>query len=777
DPQGNLWVAEMSGFNSEIGKGLPGLVTEETSQWMTGKIVKLEDTDGDGRMDRRTVFLDDLKAPRAVAVLRDGVLLADPPYVWFARDTDGDGKADTKEKVAEGYGSAWDQEASANGLLWGRDNWLHNVSHHTDFRRHRGQWETAPITVRGQFGLTQDDFGRLFFNRNSDQLRADLFAPRYSSRNPHATDFPWINYRVATDQTVWPGHPTPGVNRGYREGFLREDGSLREYTAACSPLVYRGANFPASFYGSVFVCEPAANFVGHNLLSEDRGIVTARRASPDSEFVTSTDERFRPVALANTPQGDLYIADMYRGILEEFHLITTFLREQIERRELAKPMFGLGRIWRVRYVGGPVEEQKPALDQATSAQVAEALTNPNGWWRDTAQQVLVERGDRAAVAPLSRLAAESSDERTRVAALWTLDGLEALTLEQAATALKDPSPRVRAAAVQLHEKWLRGAEGEKYLATLAPLARDPASDITVQLALSLGEVGTTAGFDLLRELALVSDSHPFMPKAIVNGLSGRELPFLRKLEAGFDRAADQPALSNLIMELASSVVRQGETARVNELLALAGNGSNWPEWAQVAVVTGLESLTRPAVRRTMAAGKIISAKALDPLVAATNPKVAARASKLAASLAKLETQQAETARAAVILTKEEVLRYNDGKTAYALCAACHQPSGMGLPGLAPALVDSPWVSGKPGPLVRILLHGKEGTPGYPGAMPPLGSLPDEQLAAVLTYIRNSWGLQVGAVNASEVAAVRKATADRTSAWNDAQLSAAKASEP
>jgi putative membrane-bound dehydrogenase-like protein len=774
DLQGALWVAEMSGYNSPIIEDAPALATGEATKWITGKVVKLEDTDGDGRMDKRTVFLDDLDSPRALAVVRGGILVADPPNLWFARDTNGDGKCDERILIADDYGPKGAAEGAANGLLWGRDNWIHNISgYRSDFRRHAGEWQRGAITPRGQFGISQDDYGRLFHNRNSDQLRVDLFSPLYGARNPGLTDIPWMNTLAAKDQTVWPSRPTPGVNRGYRPyepgkpgGILREDGTLAEFTAACSPYIYRGANFPAEFYNNAFVPEPSANLIKRNLLHEVDARITATNAYQGVEFLTSADERFRPVALTNTPAGDLYIADLYRGVLQEARMITSYLRDQVLMRKLQSPMFGLGRIWRVRYAAGPVETRQPALEKASTLELARTLVAPNAWWRDTAQQAIVERGDRSVASVLETMAREEPLERTRVYALWTLEGLEALTPRFLGQTLKDDSPKVRAAAVRLHEGFLRGAEAERAVTALAPLARDPAAEVVIQLALSLGEAKIPSALGLMAEV-LVNSSDAFVPKAIATGLGGREALFLDLLAAR-PTALSHPSAIALLGVLGSAIAAGGQKGDVERLIERIGDQSALPESARLALLGGMETLTRPAVRRAVAPGAKLQPAMLAPLTSSSNGAVRARALKLAASLAQAEKDVAAAGKKAVVLNAEQTKTYEAGKEVFALCAACHQPTGTGLPGLAPALVDSQWVAGTPELLIRILLNGKEGTPGFPGTMPPV-ALSNEQVAAVLTYVRNSWGMHFGAVEASTVDGVRKATARRSRPWTDAEL--------
>ena len=366
DLQGNLWVAEFTTFNAGMVKDMPEMARGVTHV-PSSRIVKLVSTHHDGHFDVRIDWLEGLAHLRGIAIVRDGVLVADPPNLWLAREAHCTGRCDEKILLVNNFGIPSTDE-DAGSLLWGRDNVLHDISFVYDYRYRQGQIERLPVMIRGQFGISQDDWGRLYFSRNSDQLRSDLFAPIYNVRNPDATSLPWANVNIAEDQIVWPSHPNPAVNRGYRRaepgqsnGGLRDDGTLLEYTAACSSMVYRGRNFPPEIYGNVFVPEPSANLVHLDLLEEARGRIVAKDAYPKKEFLTSTDTRVSPVGLLNAPDGSMLVLDMYRGILEEYHIITSYLRQQTLARGLEQPMFGLGRIWRITYSGGALDQSVPDL--------------------------------------------------------------------------------------------------------------------------------------------------------------------------------------------------------------------------------------------------------------------------------------------------------------------------------------------------------------------------------------------------------------------------------
>lgn len=388
DEKGRLWVVEMRGFMADLqGRGENDPV---------GKVVVLEDVDGDGRFEKRTVFLDGLISPRSVGFAAGGVLVAEPPALWFCKDVDGDLKSDVKEVVDPLYAWRGNPEHLPNGLLYALDNWIYNAGSTWRYRRVDGRWIRGHTRFRGQWGLTQDDRGRLYGNHNTTLLRGDL-VPCWSPK-AHSRAATQVNLDLTADQGLRSLRPNTGVNRGYRAGVLREDGSLRVTQSACAPLVLEG---------EVFVCDPSANLVKRFRLE---GI---EPLDGPGEFLSSMDERFRPVNLFSGPDGALYVVDMYRGIIQHGAYLTSFLRREIVARGLDRPI-GLGRIWRVSKEG--------AARKPLSADLVSELTSPVAWRRMTAQRLLVERGR---VEPgLRDLALKGSRH-----ALWTLEGLGALDAE------------------------------------------------------------------------------------------------------------------------------------------------------------------------------------------------------------------------------------------------------------------------------------------------------------------------------------------------------------
>lgn len=758
DDQGRLYVCEMRGYMNDINAG--------GEDKPIGRISRLEDTDGDGKMDKATVFVDKLLMPRAVMAMGDGALVAEPPNLTFYHDTDGDGVADAKEIVSSNYARAGGQpEHMANGLLWCQDNWIWSASHSERYRFSGGKFISEPTRSGGQWGLTQDDWGRRYFNYNSDLLRCDLLPPSVYARNPNLKDALALNYKVMSDQAVWPAVPTPGVNRGYTEKQLRPDGRLATVTGTCGPCIYRGDLMP-DFRGNAFIAEPCGMLVKRLIMSEGGGVMSAKNAYTEREFITSTDERFRPVNVNNGPDGALYITDIARGIVQHKAFITHYLEANIKARNLEQPI-NMGRIWRI--VPDGIKSEKVKLPKAT-ADIVPFLAHANGHLRDTAQRVLVERGDANVVPAIAKLVSEAKTPQGRVQALWTLEGLKAATPDVIAVALKDAQPKVRAAAVRL--------SGVPQVPDLLKMTDDKDAEVRVQLAVQLSAQSSAEAKDAVLAL-LKKGGSTLLNDAIVSGARGREIDLLEALMAApvGKKEKDDLVTSGLLQMLANCVMSERRSAHIESLLNIIGKqvGGNA---RQVALLNGaagipLDKKNKPVPRKLL----YLDAQpaALKALQAKPDKDTRKLVGMIDAALAWPGKPGVPPPPVVIPLTAEEQTRYEQGKTLYAgLCAACHQPTGTGLDGLAPPLVDSDWVLGKSEIPTKIVLHGLGGAVQVSGRtwrleMPPLGVLSDDQIAGVLTYIRREWEHNASPVKPSDVAKIRTANATRTKAWSAEEL--------
>ena len=756
-PDGKLWVVEMAAFMPN-----PDGVGEDAK---VGTVVVLEDTDGDGRMDKRKVFVDGLVMPRAFALVGDGVLVGEPPHLWFCRDTNGDGVADEKKEIASDYGVTTNPEHTANGLMRALDNWIYSANHTTRFRYlGKGQFDREPTATRGQWGITQDDVGRLFHDNNSDPLRADLVPTEYFSRNPYLAAPAGGNVGIVpADLPIWPGRVTPGVNRGYKS--LNAEGKITAVTAACGPIIYRDSLFPADFLGNAFVCEPSGNLVKRIIVSENDGVVTGRNAYEGTEFLTSTDERFRPVNTASGPDGALYLVDMYHGILQHRVYMTSYLRKQVEERDLAAGN-GMGRIYRIVPDGAKSSPARFDLTHETSAQLVSHLSDTNSWWRDTAQRLLVERADPASV-PLLRESGRSQTAPAlgRLHALWTLQGFNQLDRDTVVAALGSTDERVAVAAIRLAEKWL--AQPTEKQITQQVISALPSSQRGVlQKALSLSVSDSPEAISALATLAGEHGQQRFVPDAIVSGISGRELAFIK---ATFT-APNQGNVAGTVTLAASAVLKSRNPDAARELFALLDQSSGASGSTRMAVLNGVERfLPKTPEKKPVPGTLIIEPAPLIKLAAQTETPEGKQAAMLV-DLLKWPGKpgmENEAAAIAARLTPEQKLLFEKGGQLFAgICAACHQPHGEGMAGLAPQLLYSRYVLGPERAVIRIVLSGKE---REGRVMPPLHSLDDESLAGILTYVRQSWGHNAPPVSPATVAAVRKEIAGREEPWTDEEL--------
>ena len=746
DEQGRLFVCEMRPYMHDIegtGEDQP-----------TGRIVVLEDTDGDGKMDKRTVFADGLLMPRGILCVNGGALVAEPPVMWFMKDTDGDGVADAKEQVDGAYGSrAGQPEHMANSPTRFLDNWVCNANSGTRYRLKEGNWITDSGGSRGQWGMTQDDYGRPFYNFNSDFLRANFVPETLYKRNPNFPGSAGTGIQVLKSQACWPSHPTPGVNRGYEAKQLRTDGTLATCTATCGATIYRGGLFGPKYQGNAFIPEPSGNLVKRVIIEEKDGVISGKNPYENTEFLTSTDERFRPVNAYTGPDGALYITDMYRGVIQHKGFLTYYLIANIKDRQLEAPV-NMGRIWRIVPDGA---QAKTVKLPAEPAKIVDFLGHANGVIRDTAQRLLVEKKDASLVPAIAKVATDSPAPLGKIHALWTLEGMAALTPDVVGACLKDGNPKVRATAVRLADRTLAPE--------LAKLVNDPSVDVQIALAFALSVF--PEGQDATVLLARRSGANPLVREAILSGLRGRELEVLEALIAN----SDKPAPADMLGALAQAVMNERRAARVKKLLAItAAQPANGP--VQLAMLDGAAGKNPPKGAPKV---KMLYLDSESPELAQFLKSANAKAKPLVAAvdarLAWPNKPGVPPPPVIVPLTPDQQKLFEGGRTVYTtLCAACHQPTGAGMDGLAPALLDSDWVLGSSDVPARIVLHGLTGpiklnNQTWNLDMPPLGAaLSDEQIAGVLTYIRREWEHNASPVPVDAVAKIRAQYKARTKAW-------------
>ena len=776
DRSGRLWVLEMRSYmpNAE-GKGEDQPVSQ---------VAILHDTDGDGRMDKKTVFLGNLVMPRAMSFFQNGVLISEPPGLYFYPILPGD-KPGKRVVVDPDYAPSaapkegkMNVEHAENGLIRAIDNWFYNAKATTKYRYTEGEWKKAPTYFKGQWGISQDNYGRLAFNSNSDHFRMEPIRSEYLLRNPF--------YRSATysmqplpNQTVWPARINPGVNRGYRKGVLRPDGRLARFTGASGVEIYRGAHFPPEFIGDAFVPEPTGNFVRRDDVNDQNGKLSAVNpyGKNETEFLTSTDEIFRPVNAHVGPDGALYLVDMYHGIIQHRHFLTSYLRSQAESRGLEK-VVSLGRIYRVVHKKRPLDKG-PDLAKADTATLVKTLSHSSGWYRDTAQEILIDKAPASAIRPLKELVLNGKSHLARLHALWTLSGVGYVDSEILTKVLaKEKHGKVLAAAIRLSEPVLKTWEQEDALNAILKHAGRKNADVKVQLALTLSGVESERAVQALVNLARDNPSNKSIRDGVISGMPGREGKFIAALLAD-KRFKQHKDLEKLLGDLARCVIIQGRRDPVNDLLTLIGSHST-ANWQKTALIVGM---TPQKIKSTKGLPPVRQKKVRlseEPKAFAALKKIKSKSVKNA--LRKLDEVLIWPGKPGVEpeppvrkLTDQENIRFVMGKQLYGTtCGNCHQAHGFGMPGMAPPLADSEWVAGSDERLIRIVLQGVGGPitvlgQRYNMDMPGHGTFSDDQVASVLTYIRREWDHPFDPVSPAKVAKVRKATAGRADGWTAEQL--------
>ncbi|GAA4454813.1 hypothetical protein GCM10023189_21780 [Nibrella saemangeumensis] len=768
DADGRLWVVEMRGFMNTIDGA--------NEKDRIGRISVLEDRNGDGKMDASTIYLDSLILPRAMSFVPGGVLVAENEALWLTQDLNGDLKADTKVLIDKDYAGSGLPEHSGNGLWRGVDNWYYNVKSRFRYRLADGKWQRDSTEFRGQWGISYDDKGRLFYNYNWSQLHADLVPPNYLSRNKNHTPTTGIDHGLTVDRRIYPIRPNPAVNRGYIPGTLDEQGRLLEFTAACSPLVYRGKALPGDYYGNAFVCEPSGNLVKRNVVKEDGLLLTAYDPHPGKEFLASTDERFRPVHMTTGPDGALYLADMYRGLVQHGAYITPYLKEQTLVRKLVLPVHR-GRIWRI--VPEKWKPSKPKkLSTASSEELVGYLAHPDGWYRDMAQHLLIDRQDKSIRQSLTTVALNGQQALGRFHSLWTLDGLGLLSPDVLLALIQDRDPLVRATAVRLLEpmakadKQVNARFGE---ALLTAWEKAPAEQI-LQMALSAHVLDPAVSHPLLDGIANRYGELPLLRDAVLSSLQNQEFAFLQRLWKSPQWQKHEPGKEIFLEMLTTAIVRKRDPNELTALLNLIDSDKETLGWQEKTLLTGM------AIQGSSGKQKPIRLAAAPGILSRANGRI--EPGRLAALTSLFEwpghNTEVSNAPKKSLLNEDEQKQFALGRKHYlTTCAGCHGTDGAGLNRFAPPLIGSDWVLGDEKRLALIVLHGMEGpvevagklynTPEILPVMPAHMTMDDAAITTILTYIRNEWGNNAGPVSRRTVSATRNSSQGRVMPWKAEEL--------
>ncbi|MCS7045281.1 MAG: HEAT repeat domain-containing protein [Gemmataceae bacterium] len=624
DPSGRLWVVEMRDYPNGPAKG----------QAPEGRIKVLDDTDGDGSSD-----LDGLLVANGLFLWKDGVIVTAAPHIAWLRDTDSDGKADTTEVLYEGFAAENPQLRVSNPVL-GLDGFVYvanglrggrvrkagarpspsrskdapgeviNLSG-MDFRFHLLTGEHEAITGPGQFGNTFDDWGQRFVCDNRHHLRHIVLENSYIKRHPHLAAAALVNDpSVLADGPLGSGGKIYPLSKNWTTSSLHEG----RFTAACGVFIYRGQLLPPDCRGAAFTCDPTGNLVHQEILEQRGGSFVSRPAKEGVEFLASPDDWFRPVFLTHGPDDALYVVDMYRAVIEH----PEYMPPELQKRPDLTLGKDKGRIWKI-VPAHAVLRSRPERDLAqwSTAALVAALNDPRPWWRTTAQRLLLERNDEAAVAPLRALldaaprstttpegGSRGSSPQARVLAAYLLDGMIYLDEERLLRLLGDEHPRVRENAVKLCEARL--SRSPVLQQRLLAMANDADPRVRLQTALTLGNWDNDRIVPALAKIAMAGGDDPWTRLAVASSLLApanadaaepkrvsRALPVLQAVlhDPGFRK---QPVNRQepLILDFAALAASEVTGLKVAVLAKELGD-----EHLQLALLTGFaDGLARQGVR-------------------------------------------------------------------------------------------------------------------------------------------------------------------------------------
>jgi putative membrane-bound dehydrogenase-like protein len=609
DENGRLFVVEMRDYSERRAEKL-------------GRIRMLEDTNNDGVFDKSTIFLENLPWPTALFYYKGGLLVGATPDILYAKDTDGDGKADDVQKLFTGFG-ATQQKLNVQGLfnnfIWGLDNRIHGCSGHDGglieriptsgspaakgsraAGSARDQGAPHPLDVRskgfvidptnwsmttemggGQYGLCCNPTGQLFTCTNSSHCETFMYDGRYAARNPSYTP-PDPRISIAADGPaaevfrISPEEPwrvirtrwrIAGLAAGPVEGGGRSAGY---FTGATGITIYKGNAYGPDYVGDAFIGDAGGNLVHHKRVRRSGLDLIAERPADEKtiEFCASTDTWFRPVDFANAPDGCLYIADMYRETIEHPWSIPESIKQYLDLNSGNDR----GRIYRL-VPDGFIQPASARLGAATTKQLVETLGHPNGWHRETAARLLFERQDSSALPPLRDMLKSAPTAFAQLHALHAIDGLAALTEDDVLIACDSGNESVRAHAVSLSERFIHNRKiSDPIWSRLKSLASDSSILVRQQVAFTLGEIDHPERSTALAAIARQDFKNPWMRAAVMTSLSRGAADAL--LEMSRDSAVASSDLGRGFMsELAQSVGGSGQRKDVDTILDLALHAS------------------------------------------------------------------------------------------------------------------------------------------------------------------------------------------------------------
>jgi putative membrane-bound dehydrogenase-like protein len=600
DAQGRLFVSELHGYNLEgqfdieelnkTGKldtevrriAAPPEAKAKADAATYGTIKLLADTDGDGVMDKATVFADHLPACYGLCAARDGIIATAAPQILFLADRDGDGVAEVREVLYEGF-AAGIFERSINQPQWGHDDWIYAgagagggriTGPHlkepvdmpaADFRFKADGSAIEPLVGRTHtFGITLTDRDeKIVINTTVAGILTAPIPWGALARNPDYA-IGKVEYPLGSNLAFPTSKPHPWRTKReenaefakfYKDRYgIEESAANGYYTSCCGLLFYDDTALPA-LTGQLFACEPSQNLITRGVIGRNNGLMTLTRLPEEatSDFFTSTDIWFHAMALAHAPDGGMAVVDFYREIIEDYSAIPRYLQQQYEL-DHGKDR---GRIWKI-VPEKPLPVVSADLSDLSTDALVKELASERFWRRQTARRLLVDKKATAAAPAITKLVTASAPRPAVVNALHTLAALGASDPAAIRTALAHPDAAVRTHAVSVAEPLLKNDRSLRD-AVLA-LAADPDPDVARRVAVALGAADDPRTIDALAAITRRSGDVPWMDAAVMSSLAERAGTMLGLLLA--DPAAIGKA-GPLVGPLATAVAARRQPAELS----------------------------------------------------------------------------------------------------------------------------------------------------------------------------------------------------------------------
>lgn len=662
DADGRAYVCEMNDY-PYTDKAAHKPSQENPTDQSIGKVRLLTDTDGDGVFDKATVFADGLSWPTGAACWKGGIFVTATPDVWYLKDTNDDGVADVRQRVFTGF-KKLNVQAVMNNPIWGLDHriYIAGGSNGGEIQRVPGSESVMPLPkdfkplpikrndfsfdpstgdVRlesggARFGNTFDDWGNRFLCNIRNPCQHVVLPYRYLARNPYLVVPSALNdCAEAGDQLPVYRTSPPEPWREFRAKRWVQEGShlpkselvgAGVVTSSAGICVYRGDAYPPEYRDFAFVADVAGNLFYRMKLVPDGVTFKAVQVDGNANFCTSDDLWFRPVNFVNAPDGCLHVCDMYREVIEhpwsipdDIHTAVDLLRGRDR-----------GRIWRLapRVVTGfsPKNHRsglKPetTLSTATTPDLVALLDHPNAWHRETAQRLLFERQDNAAVEPLRELVKSGKTAQGQITALWSLHRSSSrMNVDDLQIAMEDDSAHVIENAVQVIQDKLaapssrsqeKPSEELQQLGTMLHEIDKESDRIAFQTALAVSGHRALASSPLLSELAETHSDDHWMRTAVLCG--ARISPYWLGVLSNRLHAKDYPAGLNLLLaEVVKGYAQDTEESlRFHGLLAATACENDNPEVAEELLAAWLQGAAKTGDKPRNLLGKASGIKSLN----------------------------------------------------------------------------------------------------------------------------------------------------------------------